>query len=295
MREKEGESVGEGDDDEVESNRKRQKFGVKSKTFEVEVEKRRGKTLIFIVESKKGVSSWVRLGPASVGMFLEGLEQCIKDGKNDKWEKGWKENWRRYSMVREVNKAGSFIRLGVVDAEEKRFSICIPRGRGGREGWPVMADVVRNLFKRTDKREENNGEPIPERVSSEMGNRNSIWFRMEFKEEDIRRNVDQLGQCLVGKWNPKAAEGRDLARMGWRMENAWELKGKLGLAWMDEGQALLEFEKAAEARKIFNVGERLVGGIHVDLERWSPSYGCLEEGDIEEELWVRIKGLSLSL
>ena len=70
------------------------------------------------MESKKGASSWVRLGPASVGIFLEGLDQCIKDGKNDKWEKGWKEKGRRYSMVREVNKAGSFIRLGVVDADE---------------------------------------------------------------------------------------------------------------------------------------------------------------------------------
>ena len=132
MREREGESEGEGDDDEVKSNRKRQKFGVESKIFEVEVEKRRGKTLLFIVESKKGVSSWVRLGPASVGIFLEGLDQCIKDGKNEKWEKGWKEKGRRYSMVREVNKAGSFIRIGVVDAEEKRYSIYIPRGR---EGW----------------------------------------------------------------------------------------------------------------------------------------------------------------
>ena len=37
MRERGGESVGEGDDDEVESNRKRQKFGVESKIFEEEV------------------------------------------------------------------------------------------------------------------------------------------------------------------------------------------------------------------------------------------------------------------
>ena len=38
-----------------------------------------------------------------------------------------------------------------------------------------------------------------------------------------------------------------------------------------------------------------MGGIHVDLELWSPSYGCLEEGEIEEEVWVRVKGLLLSL
>ena len=57
----------------------------------------------------------------------------------------------------------------------------------------------------------------------------------------------------------------------------------------------MEFEKAVEARKVFAIGKRLVGGIHVDLELWSPSYGCLEEREIEEEVWVRIKGLPLSL
>ena len=61
-RARECESEGEGDGDEVESKGKGKCFGVESKVFEVEVEKRRGKTLLFIVESKRGVSSWVRLG-----------------------------------------------------------------------------------------------------------------------------------------------------------------------------------------------------------------------------------------
>ena len=54
------------------------------KVFEVEVEEKRGKTLVFIVESKRGVLSWVRLGSASVRLFLEGLDQCVKNGKKDK-------------------------------------------------------------------------------------------------------------------------------------------------------------------------------------------------------------------
>ena len=155
------------------------------KVFEVEVEKRRGKTLLFIVESRRGVSSWVRLGLASAGIFLEGLDQCVKDGKDDKWEKGWKEKGKRYSMVREVNKAGSFIRLGVVDAEEKRYSICIPRGRGGGEGWSVMAEVVWNLTTMIDRREEKKEEPTPERMKAEMGkrwgNKDSLLVRMEIE------------------------------------------------------------------------------------------------------------------
>ena len=69
-----------------------------------------------------------------------------------------------------------------------------------------------------------------------------------------------MGQCLIRKWNPKEAGGGDLERMGWLMASVWGLKGKLGLAWMDEGRALLEFEKAAEARKTLEGGDRLVGG-----------------------------------
>ena len=33
----------------------------------------------------------------------------------------------------------------------------------------------------------------------------------------------------------------------------------------------------------------------IHMEVWSPCYGCLEEGDLEEEAWVRVKGLPLSL
>ena len=78
--------------------------------------------------------------------------------------------------------------------------------------------------------------------------------------------MDRLGQCLVGKWNPRVAGGEDLARMGWLMASVWGMKGKLGLAWLEGGQALLEFELAVEARKVFAAGKRSVGRIYVDLE-----------------------------
>ena len=61
--------------------RKTRSFGVESKSFVLEMEERRGKTLITITESKKGVSSWVRMGMYSVGLFMEGLHQCIEDVK----------------------------------------------------------------------------------------------------------------------------------------------------------------------------------------------------------------------
>ena len=161
---RESERACESDSDEGESqaeNRRKRKgssFWVGSKVFEVGVEERKGKSHVFIVESKRGVSSWVRLGPANVGLFLEGLYQCIKDGKEGKWEKGWKEKGRSYSLVHDANSAGCFLQLGVVDLEKKRYIICISKGSGEREGgrgggWLAMAESLRKLDVCLNKKE----------------------------------------------------------------------------------------------------------------------------------------------
>ena len=51
--------------------------------FEIGVQEKKGKTQVIIVESKGGVSSWVRLGPMSVEVFLDNLNQCIKEEENE--------------------------------------------------------------------------------------------------------------------------------------------------------------------------------------------------------------------
>ena len=84
------ESEREGDCEERENraeNRRRRKgsrVGVESKVFEIEVEERKGKPQAIIVERKRGISSWVRLGPVSLGIFLESLNQYIKEEKAGK-------------------------------------------------------------------------------------------------------------------------------------------------------------------------------------------------------------------
>ena len=80
-----------------------------------------------------------------MGLFTKGLIQCIRDGKERRWEKGWKEKERNYSLVREVNRVGCFIRLGVTDMEKRRFGICIPKGRGEKGGWASMVECLRNV------------------------------------------------------------------------------------------------------------------------------------------------------
>ena len=46
--------------------------------------------------------------------------------------KGLEGKWRSYSLVRDENRAGCFLRLGVMDLEMKRYSIFILKGRGER-------------------------------------------------------------------------------------------------------------------------------------------------------------------
>ncbi|RVW54238.1 hypothetical protein CK203_080150 [Vitis vinifera] len=167
---------------------------------------------IGIEESKGGVSSWIRLGPRSVEALLDSLNHCIKAEDKGKWERGWRENGRVYSLVRDENKAGMFLRLGVADKEKR-------------------------------------------------------------------------------SWSPSLANGMDMERFGWLMARTWGLQGNLGLARMETGRVLLEFQHVGEAERVLVHGSRRVGGVQLGLERWRPRCGCEEEGGSRKEVW----GLESSL
>ena len=291
---KEGESRAEN-----RGRRKGNRFVVESKMFEVEAEERNGKRHVVISESKGELVSWVRLGPASVGLFIEGLTQCLRNGEEGRWEKGWKEKGRCYSMVREVNRAGSFIRLGVTDMEKRRFGICIPRGGKEKGGWVAVIEALRREGLWLEEKESDQGLRESCKLYTEVVKgselRDITRFRVETKEEETKNNVSRLKQCLIGKWSPSLAREEDLASLGWAAARVWGLKGKLGLARLGKGCALLEFEKVEEAKRVLASGARLVGGIQMGLEVWSPKFGCASEGEDRKEAWVRILGLPISL
>ena len=146
-RESERECDGEGGENSSTSCRRRKEssFAVESKAFEIVVDERKGKPQVLIVEKKGGVSSWVRLGPESLGFFIEGLTHCIKDEKEVRWGREWKEKGRLYSMTRGIIRVGRFIRLRVTDLERKSFCIFILRGRGDKRGWVIMAEKLHQL------------------------------------------------------------------------------------------------------------------------------------------------------
>ena len=305
-RERERESRGDEGDESATKRRKRERnsFVVESKTFEINVEEKRGKIQVVIWEKKKGISSWVRLGLASLGFLLESLDHCIKDGKGGKWERDWKENGRSYSLVRNENKAGLFLRLGVVDLEKKRHSIIIPKGRGEKGGWVTMAEKLQQMGgfigrKEHKQSEWGGGKLVLERSFAEVvkrqKNRDKYLVRMEIRKEEIQNNLRKLDHCIIGSWGLSSAGGEDLETLGRTLVKSWGLKGNLGLARLEENRVLLEFELLGEAIWVMSSGKRSFGGIHLGLERWNPRNGCSEEGEITNEIWVRIVGFPLSL
>ena len=203
----------------LQSGGRKRSFGVESKTFEVEKEKKKGRMQIFIVERKGGVSSWIKLGPTSLGPLIEGLVFCSKDMRTGHWEKRWQENGRYFSLVRGENKGGCFLRLGVTDWEKKRFSIFIPRGKGAKGGWTLMVEALREMesipggqVRQKDK--DKFWIPMLEKSFAEVvkQNRNTgeEVARVKVDNRALCVNLEKLAHCLVGSWNPMLGGGEDL-------------------------------------------------------------------------------------
>ena len=307
-REREGErareSACDGDDEEIGEASRKRSFTVESKTFELALEDRKGKCQVRVVEKKRGVSTWVRLGLDSLGLFKEGLIHCIRDEKEGRWEKEWKERGKLYTLARGFNRAGAFLRLGVEDLERKRFCIFLPRGRRDKRGWTAMAEMVRQMEELAGRRTELQevrtvGKITPAKSYAEAVRRtdrvslNAI--KMKVTREEIAGNLKKLEHCLVASWKSNEKEEDDLERLGNLWANSWGLKGKLGLAKLERGKALLEFEDISEVQRVVSSGSRLMGGAHLRLDRWNPKTGCRVEEEMEQVAWVKIFGLPISL
>ncbi|RVX03336.1 hypothetical protein CK203_019895 [Vitis vinifera] len=102
----------------------------------------------------------------------------------------------------------------------------------------------------------------------------------------------------VAKEKERAAAREILLRKrGWgsQLARIWRLKGSLGLAKMERGKVLMEFEIPAEAEQVSKMGSILLGRVDLRLEKWNPETGCLKEGERSNEAWVRVVGLPVSM
>ncbi|RVW34363.1 hypothetical protein CK203_100985 [Vitis vinifera] len=94
----------------------------------------------------------------------------------------------------------------------------------------------------------------------------------------------KLEHCIVASWKSKTKGEEDLERLGRLWANSWGLKGNLGLAKLEKGRALLEFEDLKEARRVVSSGSKVLGGLQLGLEHWNPRTGCWAEEETENEV-----------
>ena len=81
----------------------------------------------------------------------------------------------------------------------------------------------------------------------------SAAARVELGKRELSRSMGKLVHCLVGSWDTSCGKREDLREWGTKLAKFWCLKGKLGIAKMERGKALLEFEFLAEAEKALKI------------------------------------------
>ncbi|RVW47728.1 Transposon TX1 uncharacterized 149 kDa protein [Vitis vinifera] len=246
-------------------------FGIDLKTFEISIEDHKGKVRGKICERGPKFSSWIRFGGKGLSLLLEGVELVCGLKERTPFRKFWSEGDRVYGLELRCNRAGRFLFCVVRDAENKRFSLAFPEGRGLVGGWKMLASKLRSV-----------------------GVAPLQW--REIEKETLDRNEELLRRCLVGSWEGDADRLLDPVSFGSWAKNSWFLEGNLWLSNVRENLMLLEFEFEDEAERVFSSGARRFRGRSFRLEKWKPSVGCLKGVNEEaRHVWVRILGLPLHL
>ena len=139
-----------------------------------------------------------------------------------------------------------------------------------------MVEMLRGLGVATERKESQKDEAMPSKpilgktfaeVVKLQSRKGRSVARVEVSHKDLSRNLKRLDHYLVGSWDPRSMKGDDLRSWGTQMAQTWGLKGNLGLAKLEKGKVLLEFEMFVEAKKALNLGRILVRGMFLRLEK----------------------------
>ncbi|KAJ9707678.1 hypothetical protein PVL29_002633 [Vitis rotundifolia] len=121
----------------------------------------------------------------------------------------------------------------------------------------------------------------------------SVW--LEVGEREVCGRLDQMRQCLVGRWGINSAPLPELDYVrSWTRQN-WEVKGKLRVIVLGKGLLLFDFELPYEAEHVLARGKRSIKENFIILDRWNPEVGCFCKKSNANEAWVRVVGLPLHL
>ena len=282
-------------------------FVVESKAFELLIDEVGGKLRGCIWERCKGITSWIRFGDPSLSSLLAGVESCCRDRDDRSWSPVWEEERRKYRMERCSNEAGIFLLCFVHNLEAKRFCLIFLEWKGLFGGWNILVEKLREVgvapfgglknplsFEVLKKGKELEPRTFADVAKSKMGRLgNKVWLEVGMRVKPGR--LEQLGNCLVGRWEKVETHPPKLDYLKNWAGHAWLLKGKLDIAVMGGGLLLFEFKLYSEAERVLARGKRKVLGSVLFLERWHPEVGCFRNGAFANEAWVRVVALPLHL
>lgn len=287
---------------------------VESKSFEILINSSGGKLRGIIMERSKGFSNWIRFGDYGLRSLLGGVEACCREEKFGKVIKTWVEGRRKFRLELRANEAGRYILCSVRDLEAKRFSLVFPEGRGLIGGWVLLAEKLRSLGiylpveykvgvgmvgakegrrdEETEKGEENKRSfvEVAKAKAGRIGD--AVWIQLGGRA--LRGREEQLGHCLVGRWETEADQCPNLDCLRLWGTRLWNLKGGVRFSYLGGISFLAEFEIAEEAERVLRRGNRHVQDKLFQLERWGPEAGCFRHGVHSNLCWVRVVGLPLN-
>ncbi|RVW64192.1 hypothetical protein CK203_046365 [Vitis vinifera] len=250
-------------------------FVVESKAFELLIDEVGGKLRGCIWERCKGITSWIRFGDPSLSSLLAGVESCCRDRDDRSWSPVWEEEGRKME--------------GVIWRVEYF-------GRETERGWSSSLWRIKgpSFFEVLKKGKELEPRTFADVAKSKMGRLgDKVWLEVGMRVKPGR--LEQLGNCLVGRWEKVETHPPKLDYLKNWAGHAWLLKGKLDIAVMGGGLLLFEFKLYSEAERVLARGKRKVLGSVLFLERWHPEVGCFRNGAFANEAWVRVVALPLHL
>ncbi|RVW45179.1 putative ribonuclease H protein [Vitis vinifera] len=173
--------------------------------------------------------------------------------------------------------AGGFLRLGAADQERKTFYIFLPRGRRDKRGWLAMAEMIRQM------------EELAQIAKSQVLSAEGFEGKMDGIYRNCNNALSRVGSRALRKMKI------------WKAGESWAyslgFKGRLGLATLERGRALLEFEDKREAYRVASSGSRELEDLVMEPgdseENRRGMWGFVEIDErtrlMEEIQWARIR------